>query len=58
MTNIDLSPEAIQAHLDNGARMRSEAIQGSFANVGATISGMFRSAANALTGDWTNSRAA
>lgn len=58
MTSIDLSPEAIQAHLDNGARMRSEAIQGSFANVGTAISGMFRSAATALTGDWTGGRAA
>jgi hypothetical protein len=58
MTNFDLSPEAIQAHLNNGARMRAEAIHATFANIGSAISGTFRSAANALTGDWTNSRAA
>lgn len=58
MTNIDLSPEAIQAHLDRGARMRSEAVQNAFASAGVAISGAFRAAAHALTGDWTNGRAA
>ncbi len=58
MTNIDLSPEAIQAHLDNGARMRAEAVQSTFANLGSAISGLYRSAANALTGDWTGGRTA
>lgn len=58
MTNIDLSPEAIQAHLDEGARLRAEAVHSTFANIGSAISGAFRSAANALTGDWTNGRTA
>lgn len=58
MTNTDLSPEAIQAHLNEGARLRSEAIHAAFASLGATIASPFRSAAEALTGDWTNGRAA
>lgn len=58
MTNIDLSPEAIQAHLDEGARLRSEAVHATFAQMGSALSGAFRSAATALTGDWTGGRAA
>lgn len=58
MTNIDLSPEAIQTHLNNGARMRAEAVHSTFTNIGSAISGMFRSAGNALTGDWTSNRTA
>ena len=53
MTNIDTSPEAIQAHLDTGARLRAEAIRHTASRLGAAISSTLRSAADALTGDWT-----
>ena len=58
MDTIDLSPEAIQAHLENGARLRAEAIQGAFSNLGATISGAARAVGQRLTGDWTGGRTA
>lgn len=58
MASADLSPEAIQAHLNEGARLRSEAIHAAFAGLGAAVASPFRSAAVALTGDWTNGRAA
>ena len=58
MTDIDLTPEAIQTHLENGARMRSEAVQNAFAGMGSAVAGVLRSAAGALAGDWLTRRAA
>ncbi|MGB0412677.1 MAG: hypothetical protein ACPGFA_13900 [Pikeienuella sp.] len=58
MEHIDLSPAAIQAHLDNGARMRALAVKSTFTGIGNTISGVARSIKGALVGDWTGGRTA